>query len=187
MPLSITLPPAGFVRTLMHPRVLMALTTSLRSWNDYNAFEQMQRHFPEIGVSIVFTIGFIVFFCASHVHFWAFCVLLLSAFSFLGYGFLEQVMDSLSSSASTVPSSDDEFAHNMWNPLLELLFLEQVSGIFASFVVEIDLAKVALSCHFALDLLCYEEGAYDSAGLFIGHYCPWTFISCGTVVTLVAS
>ena len=36
-------------------------------------------------------------------------------------------MDSLSSSASTVPSFDDYFAHNMWNPLLEMLFLEQVN------------------------------------------------------------
>ena len=51
----------------------------------------------------------------------------------------------------------------MWNPLLALLFLEQVICIFASFVVEIDLAKIALSCHFALDLLCYKEGACDSA------------------------
>ena len=59
-------------------------------------------------------------------------------------------MNSLSSSASTVPSFDDYFAHNMWNPLLELLFLEQVSGIFASFDVAIDLAKIAPSCHFAL-------------------------------------
>ena len=57
-------------------------------------------------------------------------------------------MKSLSSSASTVPSFDDYFAHNMWNPLFELLFFEQVSGIFASFVVEIDLVKIALSCHF---------------------------------------
>ena len=58
----------------------------------------------------------------------------------------------------------------MWNPLLELLFLERASGIFGSYLVEIDLAKIALSCHFALDLLCY------------GHYCPWTlFISCGTI------
>ena len=72
-------------------------------------------------------------------------------------------MDSLSSSASTVPSFDDYFAHNMWNPLLQLLFLEQVGGIFASFVVEIDLAKITLSCHFPLDLLCYKEGVYDSA------------------------
>ena len=67
-------------------------------------------------------------------------------------------MDSLSSSASTVPSLDDYFEHNIWNPLLDLLFLEQVGGIFVSFVVEIDLAKIALSCHFALDLLCYKGG-----------------------------
>ena len=39
-------------------------------------------------------------------------------------------MDSLSSHISTVPSFDDYFAHNMWNPLLELLFHEQVSGVF---------------------------------------------------------
>ena len=51
----------------------------------------------------------------------------------------------------------------MWNLLLELLFLEQVSEIFASFVAEIDLVKIALSCHFALDFLRYKEGAYDSA------------------------
>ena len=72
-------------------------------------------------------------------------------------------MDRLSSSASTAPSLDDYFEHNMWNPLLDLLFLEQVCGIFASHLMEIDLAKIALSCHFALDLLCYKEGAYDSA------------------------
>ena len=45
----------------------------------------------------------------------------------------------------------------MLNPLLELLFLEQVNGIFASYFVEIDLARIALSCHFALDLLCYKK------------------------------
>ena len=72
-------------------------------------------------------------------------------------------MDGLSSSASTVPSLDDYFEHNMWNPLLELLFLGQANGIFASYLVEIDLAMIALSCHFSLDLLCYKEGVYDSA------------------------
>ena len=62
------------------------------------------------------------------------------------------MMDHLSSSASTAPSIDDYF-EQMWNPLLELLFLGQANGIFASYLVEIDLAKIALSCHFALDLL----------------------------------
>ena len=51
----------------------------------------------------------------------------------------------------------------MWNPLLELLFLENVYGIVASFFAEIDLAKIALSCHVALDLLCYKEEVLVSA------------------------
>ena len=72
-------------------------------------------------------------------------------------------MDRLSSSASTVPSIDDYFEHNMWNPLLKLIFVEQVNGIFASHLVEIDFAMIALSCHFALDLFCYKEGVYESA------------------------
>ena len=59
-------------------------------------------------------------------------------------------MESLSSSVSTVPTFDDCFEHGMWNRMLDLLFLEQVSGIFASFVVEIDLAKISLSCHLLL-------------------------------------
>ena len=63
----------------------------------------------------------------------------------------------LSSSASTVPSIDDHFGQNLWNPLLELLFVGQANGIFASYLVENDLAKIALSCHFALDLLCSKE------------------------------
>ena len=49
------------------------------------------------------------------------------------------------------------------NPLLELLFHKQVSGVFETFVDELDLAKIALSCNFVTDLLCYKEGAYDSA------------------------
>ena len=72
-------------------------------------------------------------------------------------------MDRLSSSASTVPSIDDYFERNMWTPPLELLFLEQACGIFASYLVEIDLAKIALSCLFALDLLCNKEEVLASA------------------------
>ena len=71
-------------------------------------------------------------------------------------------MESFSSSVSTVPSFEDSPTHNIWNPLLELLYDEQVSGVFEPSVDEIDLAKIAHSCHFALDVLCYKEGAYDS-------------------------
>ena len=103
-------------------------------------------------------------YCASHAHTLVLFVFLLSAFFFAVGPLFPRTSDGKSFfiCLSTAPSVDD-FAHNMWNPLLELLFHEQVSGIFGSFVVEIDLAKIALSCHKAPDLLCYKEGAYDSA------------------------
>ena len=66
-------------------------------------------------------------------------------------------MESFSSSVSTVPSFEDVLSHNMWNPLLKLFFHEQVSGVFEPFVDEIDLAMIALPCHFALDLLYHDE------------------------------
>ena len=66
-------------------------------------------------------------------------------------------MDRLSSSTSTASSIDDYSEHNMWNPLLELLFLGHVNGIVDANLVDLGLAKIAFSCHFALDLLCYKE------------------------------
>ena len=63
---------------------------------------------------------------------------------------------------STASSFGDYFTHNMWNPLLELLILEQTSGVIVLYIEEIEFAQIALSCHFALDLLCYKEGAHDS-------------------------
>ena len=72
-------------------------------------------------------------------------------------------MERLPSSASTASSIDDYSEHNMWNPLLELLFLKHVNGIVDSYLVDLDLVKIALSCHFALDLLCYKEEVLVSA------------------------
>ena len=51
----------------------------------------------------------------------------------------------------------------MWNPLLELLFLKHVNDMFDSYLEDLDLAQIALSCHFALDLLCYKEEVLVSA------------------------
>ena len=72
-------------------------------------------------------------------------------------------MESPTSFVSTASSSGESFAHNMWNPLLELLFHGHISSILLLSVDEFDLAKIALSCHFALDLLCHKEGAHNSA------------------------
>ena len=46
---------------------------------------------------------------------------------------------------------------------MELFFHVRIGGIFVLFVDEIDLARLALSCHFALDVLCDKEGAHGSA------------------------
>ena len=51
----------------------------------------------------------------------------------------------------------------MWNPLFELLVFEHVNGIVDSYLVDFDLAQIAFSCHFALDLLCYQEEMLVSA------------------------
>ena len=102
----------------------------------------------------MFTIGFIVFIVHLKRTFWCHLCSCTQPSSFqLDLCSLEQVMESFSSYVSTVPSFDDVFSHNMWNPLLDLLFLEEVNGSFASYLVEIDLAKIALSCH--LLLICY--------------------------------
>ena len=59
-------------------------------------------------------------------------------------------------------SIDDYSEHNMWNPILELLFLKHVNGIVDPYLVDLDLAKIAFSCHFALDVLCYKEEVFVS-------------------------
>ena len=46
---------------------------------------------------------------------------------------------------------------------MELLFHVQMCGAFEPFVDDIDLARIALSCHFALYLLCGKEIIHDSA------------------------
>ena len=72
-------------------------------------------------------------------------------------------MESPTSSVSAASSFCEYFSHIMWNPLLVLLFLEETSGVIVLLVKEIELAKIALSCHFALELLCCKEGAHSSA------------------------
>ena len=73
-------------------------------------------------------------------------------------------------SAATASDSVAFDAHNIWTPLLELPFHVQIGGIFEIFVEEIDLARIALSCQFALDLRCDKEGTHDSAKRLIWHH-----------------
>ena len=50
----------------------------------------------------------------------------------------------------------------MWNPILELLCHVRISNIIIPLIEDIGLAKIALTCHFALDLLRYKEEALSS-------------------------
>ena len=59
----------------------------------------------------------------------------------------------------------------MWNPLIELLFHERICGAFEPFGDETDLARIALSCHFALDLLCDKKGAHDRYPFLLADAC----------------
>ena len=61
---------------------------------------------------------------------------------------------STSSSVSTSSRCHDENEQNMWNPLLELFCHVQIGLRMATLVDVVSTARVALSCHFALDLLC---------------------------------
>ena len=85
-------------------------------------------------------------------------------------------MDWLSSSASTVPSLDDYFEPNMWNPRLDLLFVKKGSRILAFLVFGIAMAKIALSCFFTLDFTVLQ-----GRSLRICVTPPRTPLLCGSV------
>ena len=137
----------------------MAVTTSAKFWKDCSTLEQMQRRYLKMGVRAVFTIGFFVSLSRAYSVFGDFTLSLFFPAHLLCSSGKAKERPTLS--VSTASSLGEYFAHNMWNPLLELLFLEQTSGVIVLFVEEIDLAKIALSCDFALDLLCCKEGGHD--------------------------
>ena len=56
--------------------------------------------------------------------------------------------------SSTSSSSSEEEDHNLWSPLLELFYHWQIGQCMEAFVDEVSTARMALSCHFALDILC---------------------------------
>ena len=62
-----------------------------------------------------------------------------------------------------------------------------MNDIVDSFLVEIDLAKISLSCHFALDLQCYKSRCLLLHNGALGT-CPWSSLCfCGTIATFASS
>ena len=52
----------------------------------------------------------------------------------------------------------------MWNPVLELLF-------HVAYVDEVDLGRIAHSCHFTLYVLCYKADVHCPDARSIRHHC----------------
>ena len=61
-------------------------------------------------------------------------------------------------SVSIASSSVDIVEHNIWTPMMELLFRVQISGTLEPLMEETGLPRIALSCHLALDLLFNKAG-----------------------------
>ena len=103
----------------------MVVTASAGFRKDCIALEQKQRRYLKMGVSAVFIIGFFVSLTYAFVS----SIILLSAlFPRIHFCSSGKAMESPTSSVAS--SSGENFAHNMWNPLLELPFHEQNSGVF---------------------------------------------------------
>ena len=149
---------SGFVTISTPLPVVVIVTASVKSWKNCVALEQRQHRYLRTGVCAVFLIRFYV----TLTHAFASLVVLLSAF-FPRANFVLQEKQWKAQLRVSLLLPVGSFAHNMWIPLMELLFHGQISGVFVLLVDEIDLANIALSCDFALDLLCYKEGAHSSA------------------------
>ena len=75
------------------------------------------------------------------------------------------------SSIFTSSESVDFNEHNIWNPVLELLFHVQVGAFMEEYVDEVDLGRIALSCHFALDVPCDKAEAHCRDKCSVRHHC----------------
>ena len=106
--------------TLTHLLVVIVVTASARFYKDCIALELKQRRYLRMGVGAVFIIGFFVSLRHAFV---SLAILPAHPFYFSG-----KAMESPTSFVSTASSSGGSFAHNTWNPLLEL-FHEHVSSI----------------------------------------------------------
>ena len=154
----ITLLHIGFVKTLIPLLVLVLATTLETSCKNAVASKMKQHLYLRTGVSAVFSIGFFV----SHARIRITCGFALSLFPRIHFAL--QVRQWKAQLRVSLPRRVlVNVLHTTCGILSWNLFHEQVSSILLLSVDEFDLAKIALSCHFALDLLCYKESAHNSA------------------------
>ena len=52
--------------------------------------------------------------------------------------------------------SFEYFEHNVWNPMLSTLCHSEIGIMIETFLEEANMGRIALSCHFSLDVLCEQ-------------------------------
>ena len=80
------------------------------------------------------------------------------------------------SDISSTPTSSDSVdldEHKIWNPVLELPFHVHVGVFMVAYFDELDLKRIALSCHFALGILCDKAEVHCPDECSIRHHSPW--------------
>ena len=95
----------------------------------------------------------------------------------ISYGTSPWAGGSESTSDTSDPDELDE--HNMWHPMLELFCHADIGKLVEALADDMVLGIVALTCHFALDILCDPECAdvatfdlsYDCTDLTSGDQC----------------
>ena len=145
--------------TLTHLPVVVIVTASARSWKKCIVLELKQHRYVRTGVSAAFLTGFFV----SLNHAFAPLVVLLSAFFPRVHFALQERQWKAQLRVSLPRRVLEKVLHTTCGILSWNLLHEQDSSILLLSVDEFDLAQIALSCHFALDLLCFQEGAHNAA------------------------
>ena len=154
-----TMPLAGFVITLTHLTVVMVVTASARFWKDCIALEQKQRRYLQMGVSAVFTIGFFVSLTYAFVS----SVILLSGFFFPRIHFaLQESQWKAQLRLFLRRRASIEFSRTTCGILSWNCSFTSRRAAYLFFTSKKTTWSELHSCHFALDLLCYKESAYDS-------------------------
>ena len=62
---------------------------------------------------------------------------------------------SVTSSTFSAEESCEYREHNLWNPMLAPLCHCEVGAVLEALLDEVDMGRIALSCHFSSDVLCY--------------------------------
>ena len=73
-------------------------------------------------------------------------------------------MNDSDTSSTLTSSNPDEFVeHNIWNPILGLICHAHIGVSMEALFDEEDLGRIALSCNFALDVLCDNKSETQCA------------------------